>query len=41
MIVVLALAVVLLIVVGVWYFRAYKEAQEWPEIQGLLGQGRR
>ncbi len=37
MIVVLALAVVLLIVAGVWYFRAYREAQEWPEIQGFWG----
>ena len=37
MIVVLALAVVLLIVAGVWYFRAYREAQEWPEVQGFWG----
>jgi len=37
MIVVLGLAVVLIIVVGVWYFRAYKEAQEWPELQVFWG----
>ena len=40
-IVVLAVAAALLIVVGVWYFRAYQEAQEWPEVHGFWGKGDR
>ena len=40
-IVVLAVAVVLLIMAGVWYFRAYQEAREWREVHGFWGEGDR